>query len=244
MTPPAASAWRVAIADDEPPARRTLRLLIDGEADFTVVAECEDGAAALETVARERPDVVFLDIQMPALTGLDLVWSLGATAAPAIVFVTAFDQFAVRAFEAEAVDYLLKPFSDDRFRQCLARVRRALAARSRGRPGGRIIVRDGRRTLVIPWNEIDRVEAEDYYVRIYAGDRRPLVRRTLQSLVDELDPARFVRVHRSAIVNVERVREICALPSGDAEAHLCDGTTIRVSRGYRAALQSRILARS
>lgn len=238
MNAPGRGPWRVLIADDEPPARRTLGLLLAGEPDFTVSAECEDGAIALEAIARDRPDVVFLDIQMPALTGLDLVWSLGANDAPAVVFVTAFDEFAVRAFDAGAVDYLLKPFSDERFKQCLARVRRTLGERARGRLAGRIIVRDGRRTLVIPWSEIDRVEAEDYYVRIYAGDRRPLLRRSLQSLADELDPVRFARVHRSTIVNVERVRQIAALPSGDAEATLCDGTTVRVSRSYRMALQA------
>src|SRR5262249_1403303 len=150
---------------------------------------------------RDRPDIVFLDVQMRKLNGIDLAGSLRATEAPVIVFVTAYDEYAVRAFETDAIDYLLKPFSDERFSACLARVRRNLIDRAKGRITGRIVVRDGRRTLVIPWSDIDWIEAEDYCVRIHAGERKPLVRRTLQSLAAQLDAWQFVRVHRSSIVN-------------------------------------------
>jgi two-component system LytT family response regulator len=191
--------------------------------------------------------VVFLDVQMPGADGFEVVRRLEPPV-PAIVFVTAYDVYAVRAFEAQALDYLVKPFSDERFAAVFARVRetlrrrnyddlaRRLHDRERGQP---VVVRDGHRTLAIPPAEIEWLEAEDYYVRIHAGIRRPLVRRTLQSLLEALEPDGFARVHRSAVVNLAAVREVRPLSAGDGEIHLASGQVVRLSRHYRAALLTR-----
>jgi len=254
---------RVAIADDEPTARATLRLLLARHADVELVAECADGAAAVEAVRRARPDLLFLDVQMPELDGFGVLAALADEPLPAVVFVTAYDAHALRAFEVEALDYLLKPFSDERFEQSLARARRdvaehglaELARRVRGlvadggaaaRPGAprtaessgtaRLLVAGTGRTLVVDVEEVDWIEAADYCARLHVGKRAHLVRRTLADLESELDPARFVRIHRSAIVNVARVRQIRAQGKGDARVDLADGTELRLSRTYRRAL--------
>jgi two-component system, LytTR family, response regulator len=247
--------WRVVLADDEPPARDTLRLLLAGAPDFTIVAECAHGEEAIEAVRRESPDVLFLDVQMPGQDGFDVLRRLGTTSVPALVFVTAYDRYALRAFEEHALDYLLKPFSDERFADVLQRVRERLREKRQAETGRKLaalldspaprvgpqqlIVRDGGRTLVIPYDEIVWIEAEDYYVRIHARQKRTLARIPLKSLADELDD-RFVRVHRSAIVNVACVREMEPLASGDQRLLLSDGTELRVSRTYRPALEERL----
>jgi len=228
------------IVDDEPLAREALRALIEREADFVVDAECGDGFSAANTIRSHKPDLVFLDIEMPGSSGFDLLPTVGNDAVPVVVFVTAYDQYAVKAFEAHALDYLLKPFSDARFREVLARARRSLNIASPSGDRRHVVVRDGRRTLVIPWTEIDWVEAEDYYVRIHAGRDHPLVRRSLRDLMASLDPEMFVRVHRSTIVNRERVREVRSLPTGDSDITLSDGTTVRMSRTFRTALSKRL----
>ena len=261
MTP-----WRVVIVDDEPPARDTLRLLLAAHPDFVVVAECAHGEEAISAVRRESPDVLFLDVQMPGLDGFEVLRTLGPLdslrslgAGPAnpsvVVFVTAYDRYALRAFEEHALDYLLKPFSDERFTDVLQRVRERLREKRLADTGRRLaalldspvpqvgpqqlIVRDGGRTLVIPYDEILWIEAEDYYVNIHARQRSTLARIPLKNLADQLDD-RFVRVHRSAIVNVACVREIEPLASGDQRLVLSDGTELRVSRTYRAALEERL----
>jgi two-component system, LytTR family, response regulator len=233
-------AWRALIVDDEPPARRTLRLLLDAEPGVEVVGECDHGGAAVDAVRSLRPHVLFLDVQMPGLTGLDVLEDVGLDAVPVLVFVTAYDQYALRAFEAQALDYLLKPFSDERFGAVMRRVRRTLAERARGFENRRLIVRDGARTLVLPWDDIDWIEAEDYCIRIHAGAAHPLVRQSLRATLARLDASRFVRIHRSAVVNLDRVRRVHALPSGDAEVVLADGRILRASRSYRAALDTRL----
>ena len=250
MTP-----WRAMIVDDEPPALDTLRLLLSGHPDFVVVAECAHGEEAIAAVRREAPDVLFLDVQMPGLDGFAVLRNVGASKVPALVFVTAFDRYALRAFEEHALDYLLKPFSDERFAAVLQRVRERLREKRQADTGRRLaallesqaprvgpqqlIVRDSGRTLVIPYDEILWIEAEDYYVNIHARQRSTLARIPLKSLADELDD-RFVRVHRSAIVNVACVREVEPLASGDQRLELSDGTELRVSRTYRAALEERL----
>jgi two-component system LytT family response regulator len=256
MSTTAPAPWRVVIVDDEPPARDTLRLLLSSEVDFTVAAECAHGEQAIAAITRSMPDLVFLDVQMPGIDGFEVLRRVGPATIPALVFVTAYDRYALRAFETHALDYLLKPFSDERFTDVLNRVRARLRERrfadagrrltalleSSGTPAPprQLVVRDGSRTVVIPTDEIIWIEAEDYYARIHATGRRTLVRLSLKSLADELDAARFVRVHRSAIVNLACVRELEPLASGDQRLVLNDGTELRVSRTYRPALDERL----
>jgi two-component system LytT family response regulator len=248
--------WRVVVVDDEPPARDTLRLLLGRDPRFSLVTECAHGELAVAAVHAQRPDLLLLDVQMPGMDGFAVLRAIGPTAVPAIVFVTAFDRYALQAFETHALDYLLKPFSDERCAAVLDRVdarlrERSLAAtgrrlaglladrRSRTAPG-QLIVRESGRTLVIPYEDIVWIEAEDYYVRVHARGRRTLVRLTLKRLADDLDPARFLRVHRSAIVNLDCVREVEPLASGDQRLLLSDGTELRVSRTHRARLEARL----
>ncbi len=233
---------RACIADDEPPARRAIEQLLRRHADIRVVGSCGDGRTAAGIISAEAPDLVFLDVQMPGGDGFDVLGSVTA-APPVVVFVTAFDHYAVRAFEAQALDYLLKPFSDERFEQVLARARERLRTRDYDALAARLgppplVVRDGSRTHVIPVSDIEWIEAEDYYARIHAGDRRPLVRRSLASLLSALEPHGFVRVHRSAVVNLAAVRHVDTLPSGDAQVTLAGGDTVRVSRTHRPALDA------
>jgi two-component system LytT family response regulator len=253
-----AGPWRVVVVDDEPPARQTLRLLLGREKDFTLVAECGHGQEAVAAVTRERPDVLFLDVRMPGMNGFDVLREIGGAALPAVVFVTAYDQYAPQAFEQHAVEYLLKPFSDERFGDVVEHVRRrlrertyaALAARlpralaetAARQDRRRLVVRDGARTHVIPHEDIVWIEAEDYYAGIHARGRRILARESLRTLEKTLDPAIFVRVHRSAIVNTRWIKAMEPLASGDQKLILTDGTTLRVSRTHRAALM-RLLTR-
>jgi two-component system LytT family response regulator len=248
--------WRVVVVDDEPPARQTLRLLLGREKDFTLVAECGHGQEAVAAVTRERPDVLFLDVRMPGMNGFDVLRAIGGDALPAVVFVTAYDQYAPQAFEQHAVEYLLKPFSDERFGDVVEHLRRrlrertyaALAARlplalaetAARQDRRRLVVRDGARTHVIPHEDIVWIEAEDYYAGIHARGRRILARESLRTLEKTLDPAIFVRVHRSAIVNTRWIKAIEPLASGDQKLILNDGTTLRVSRTHRAALMRRL----
>jgi two-component system LytT family response regulator len=255
MSTTAPAPWRVVIVDDEPPARDTLRLLLSSEVDFTVAAECAHGEQAIAAITRSMPDLVFLDVQMPGIDGFEVLRRVGPATIPALVFVTAYDRYALRAFETHALDYLLKPFSDERFIDVLNRVRARLRERRFADAGRRLtalletggngaprqlVVRDGSRTVVIPHDDIVWIEAEDYYARIHATARRTLVRLSLKSLADELDGGRFVRVHRSAIVNLAFVREVEPLASGDQRLVLNDGTELRVSRTYRPALDERL----
>jgi two-component system, LytTR family, response regulator len=254
MTPAPVSPWRALIVDDEALARRSLKLLLDSDPAFEVVGECGDGEAAVQAVIALAPDLLLLDVEMPGLDGFGVLQALGPDAVPLVVFVTAFDQYAMRAFEAQAIDYLLKPFSDERCAEVLARARRRLRERAsaefavrlgalidrHGQAARQLVVRDGGRTLVIPWADIDWIGAEDYCIRIHARGDRPLVRKSLQAVSEGLDPAMFARVHRSTIVNVSRVRELRPLPSGDAEVTLVDGTRLRVSRSFRADFEGRL----
>jgi two-component system LytT family response regulator len=253
-----AGPWRVVVVDDEPPARQTLRLLLGREKDFTLVAECGHGQEAVAAVTRERPDVLFLDVRMPGMNGFDVLREIGGDALPAVVFVTAYDQYAPQAFEQHAVEYLLKPFSDERFGDVVEHVRRRLRERSYAALAARLpralaetaarqdrrrlVVRDGARTHVIPHEDIVWIEAEDYYAGIHARGRRILARESLRTLEKTLDPAIFVRVHRSAIVNTRWIKAMEPLASGDQKLILNDGTTLRVSRTHRAALM-RLLTR-
>jgi len=227
----------VCIVDDEPPARRALEWLLSHETDLRVVGMCGDGGAAVTMIKTHRPDLVFLDVQMPGGDGFDVLSALDRQP-PAVVFVTAFDTYAVRAFDVRATDYLVKPFSDERFALVLSRVREVLTQRPPA--AGPLVVRDGHRTYVLPCDDIEWIEAEDYYVRIHAGAQQPLVRRTLQSLLDSLEALGFIRVHRSAAVNLAHVRQVRPLPGGDAEVVLASGQIVRLSRSHRTAFHARL----
>jgi two-component system LytT family response regulator len=237
---------RVLVVDDEPLARQLVRLLLARDAEVTVVGECSgDAAAAL--VASARPDILFLDVQMPEVDGFALLEQLGP-ACPVVVFLTAYDRYAVRAFDVHAVDYLLKPVDDARFAAALARAKTAARARPAGaaderisallrdhaRHARRFLVRTRDRTIVVDASAIDWIEAADYYVSLHVGGRAHLLRETMAELEQRLDPDRFLRVHRSAIVNLERVREIHPLFRGDCELLLESGARVRLSRTRRA----------
>jgi two-component system LytT family response regulator len=243
------------VVDDEPPARQTLRMLLAREKDFALVAECGHGGEAVAAVAAWRPDVLFLDVRMPGLDGFAVLRELGADAVPAVVFVTAYDRYAAQAFEQHAVEYLLKPFTDERFADVVDHVRRRLRERALATLGERLpdllagavrgdrrqlVVRDGSRTCVIAEADITWIEAEDYYVGIHANGRRVLARESLKAIEDRLDPATFARVHRSAIVNTRWIKAIEPVASGDQRLVLTDGTVLRVSRTHRAALMRRL----
>jgi len=238
---------RVLIADDETVARRRIRRLLAPEADMVVAGECADGAAAVNAIATDSPDLVFLDVQMPELDGFGVLRAIDPAALPAIVFVTAFDRYALRAFDVHAIDYLLKPFTPERFRLALdrarARIRRAdvdpglasLAATLRRPPRylSRVPVRSKGRIVLVDLSTVDWIEAADNYVRLHAGRREFLLRETLAGLEKRLDPERFARIHRSAIVQVDRIHELHPASHGDMDVVLKDGTVLTLSRTWR-----------
>jgi len=253
------SELRVLVADDEAPARRVLSRLLCAHDDVRVVAECADGLAAVEGIRNGRPQLVFLDVKMPELDGFEVIERVGVEAMPPVVFVTAFDEFAIRAFDVHALDYLVKPFSDARFEFMLARARRrlvemhaprlaaelrALLDVRRRAPKGpalleRFLVKLGNRTSVIAAAEVDWIEAQDYYVTLHVGGAGHLHRQPIRSLEEELDPVAFVRIDRSAIVNLARVREL-RRRDGRWTVLLADGTELPVSRRRRELLLLRL----
>ena len=246
---------RALVVDDEPLARQTVRLLLDRTDDVTCAWEAADGRSAVDAIRAHRPDVVFLDVQMPHLDGFGVVDAIGPEAMPATVFVTAFDQHALRAFDAAAVDYLVKPYDDARFARALDRARalaapgadgladrlRALLADAAPEPTPceRLLVREGTRLTVVRTEAVDWAEAAGDYVALHVGPRTHLVRETLSALAERLEPA-FARVHRSAIVRVDRIRDVRLTPAGDARVFLRDGTEIRASRRYWKGLEARL----
>ena len=246
---------RVLIVDDEPIARRGIRHHLGAETDVEVVGECGDGAAAVAAIAELAPDLVFLDVEMPQLGGFDVVEAVGAAAMPEVIFVTAFDRYAVRAFDVHAVDYVLKPIDRERFRAAVDRARERLA-RSREsaaeriaaaleelgrapvpRRARRLAIKSDGRVRLVDIDAVDRVEAAGNYVEVHSGSQARLLRETLSSLEGRLDPERFVRVSRSALVNIERVREIRPMFHGDFVVVLRDGAEIPGSRRYREGLE-------
>lgn len=247
---------RLVIVDDEPLARKTLRLLARRDREVVVAAECRNGEEAVESIREHRPDVVFLDVQMPGLDGFGVLERLGEEP-PLIVFVTAYDQYAIRAFEVHAIDYLLKPFTDERFEKALARAKDAvqhrpgearekmakLAADHRGGPARRFMVRSAGRVVFLKAEEIDWIEAADYYARLHVAGGSHLIRESMNDLEAALDPEAFVRIHRSAIVNLDRVREMRPLFRGELVVVLNDGTQLRMSRSRREELESRFRRR-
>jgi two-component system LytT family response regulator len=235
---------RAVVVDDEALARDRLRRLLAAHADVAIVAECGDGRAAIAAVRDHRPDLLLLDVQMPEVDGFAVLAAIGADAVPALVFVTAYDRHAVRAFEAEAIDYLVKPFDAARLARALDRVRRRdgeLRARLDAllaRPPARLPVRVGERIELLDVDEVDYVVAEGNYVAVHARGRAHLVRDTLSAMARRLDPRRFVRIHRSRIVRVDRVRAIEPLFHGEYCLTLADGTRLTSARSYREPLRA------
>jgi two-component system, LytTR family, response regulator len=259
MTESTAGQWRCVIVDDEPLARQTLRLLVARVHDFAVIRECAHGAEAIDVIRDERPDVLFLDVQMPEVDGFDVLRRVDSRSVGLVVFVTAYDRYALDAFEQHAFDYLLKPFSDERFVDVMNRVRTRLRERSQAMIAGKLsellaqhagrgprtlVIRDAGRTMVIPHDEIVWIEAEDYCSRLHLRTASVLVRESLRSLGESLLPGRFIRVHRSAIANIDAVRAIEPVTSGDQRLTLSDGTTLRVSRTHRADVLAAVNRRS
>ncbi len=253
MTAKSGTGIRALIVDDEPIAREGLRDLLSSEADISVVGEAGDGLTAAEEILSKKPDVVFLDIQMPEVDGFAVVEAVGPGEMPPVVFVTAFDEYAVKAFEVHALDYLLKPVDPDRFRGTLERVRRRINAGEggtpdagllralRGLPGSgaypsRILVRSPEKIIVVDTASIEWITAEGDYVRMRWKGATLTTRSTMTAMEGRLDPARFARIHRSAIVNVSLIRELRPAFTGDHALLLNDGTRFTLSRMYRARL--------
>jgi len=233
------------IVDDEPLARSNLLVLLRRDPEIEVVAQCGSGIEALDEIRKSKPDLVFLDVQMPECDGFDVLEQLGADQPRAIVFVTAYDQYALRAFEAGALDYLLKPFDNARFERALQRAKQNLQGdRPSPHKPERIIVKSAGQVLFVRHAEIDWVEAADYYSCLHVGNRTHLVRRSMADLENQLDPATFCRVHRSAIVNLNRVAGLQTGAEGESEVLLHNGEKLRLSRRYRAQLQERLGLRS
>lgn len=239
---------RVLIADDEPLARGGVRARLAGHADITLVGECTDGPSALAALHAQAPDLLFLDVQMPGLSGLDVLEALPPERRPLTVLLTAYEQFALRAFGLRALDYLLKPIDEERFADALDRARQALALR-RGETQmrtspyvTRFQVRLGQRVRLVRADEIDWIEAQGDYAGLHVGAQLHLLREPLQRLAGRLDPAQFVRIHRSTIVRLDRVAEMQALSNRDHLLRLRDGTVLRASRTYVDALRAALLA--
>jgi len=242
---------RAVIADDEAPAREKLERWVAEQPDMTVAGTAEDGLSAARHIERLRPDVAFLDVQMPTLSGLQVAAQLEPSSAPLIVFVTAFDEHAVKAFDLNAVDYLLKPYDLDRFARTVQRVRERLHAHESGatavavgRAGApsceRLLVPDGERLQLIDAASIEWLEADDNYVHVHTAARNYLLRRTLQDLLSQLGEQRFVRIHKSTAVNLGSIGSLTPLFKGDYEIQLHNGRALRLSRRYREAFFARI----
>jgi two-component system LytT family response regulator len=242
---------RILIADDESPARDKLQRWLGELSDIEVVARAEDGLQAAASIEELRPDVVFLDIQMPGLNGLEVAAQLEQETAPLIVFVTAYDEHAVKAFDLNAIDYLLKPYDKERLLKAVTRVRdrsgdrqaRAPAvATARAQTGSseRLLVPEGERLQLIDSSSIDWLEADDNYVHVHTAKRKYLLRRTLQDLLVQLGEQRFARIHKSAAVNIAAVASLTPLFKGDYEVSLRNGVALRLSRRYKDALFARM----
>jgi two-component system LytT family response regulator len=250
-------AIRVAIADDEPLARERLRSLLAGRERYTIVAECNDGVDAVAALSEHDIDLLFLDVQMPGLDGFQILAEPGTAPLPIIVFVTAFSDYALRAFDVSALDYLLKPFDRERFEETLTRVEERLAGRQRTEISdelrdflhrlstttapahvSRFPVRANGEIYFVRVEDIDWIDAEGNYVALHAAGRRHLVRDTIKSLEHRLDPAKFLRVHRSAIINVDRLRKLQPYFHGEYVITLQDGTTLTSSRTYSERLRA------
>jgi two-component system, LytTR family, response regulator len=243
---------KVVIVDDEPIAREGIRVQLARYPEARIVAECGDGFQAVTAIDKFKPDLLFLDVQMPGMDGFEVLQALDLKHLPAVVFVTAYDRYALQAFEVSAIDYLLKPFNDERFERAFQRVwaqienanvrsiddslQKLIAATRAQRYLQRVVVKTSGRIFFLSVNEIDWIEAADNYVSIHAGTQAHLVRDTLSALEAKLDPGHFVRLRRSAIVNIDRIKELHPLFKGEFEVLMKSGARLRTSRRYRKKL--------
>ncbi len=247
------SPIRTLIVDDEPLGRERLRMLLQDDPEVLLVGECKDGNEAVAAIEAQQPDLVFLDVQMPELDGLGVIRTIGVEHMPAVIFVTAYDEYAVHAFEVHALDYLLKPFDVERFAEAFQRAVELIRHRQKTdldrrlarllddlQPAAkgleRLMIKTQQRIYFIRTDEVDWIEAAGNYVRLHVGGKTHLLRQTMNALERQLDPDRFLRIHRSTIVNVDRVRDLHRMFNGEYEVRLYDGTTLTLSRGYRSQL--------
>ena len=254
------------IVDDEPLARRNLRLLLEQDPQIEIIGECRNGKEAVKAIETSRPDLIFLDIQMPEMDGFDVVEQVGTELLQAIVFVTAFDQYALKAFEVHALDYLLKPYDDVRFQQALQRAKSQIETReitkvskrlialleeresrketaSHARPYlTRLMIKLANRVVLLKVDDIDWIEADGNYAKLHVGNKAHLLREKMLDLEAQLDPQKFVRIHRSIIVNLERIKELHPHFNGDYIVVLEDGRQLKLSRSRRENLEARLKA--
>jgi two-component system LytT family response regulator len=245
--------YRVLIVDDEPLARKRIRRMLANEPDMSIVGEAADGLSAVSAINQLNPDLVFLDVQMPEMNGFEVIRAAGPRRLPALIFVTAYDSYALQAFETEALDYVLKPFDSLRFRESLQRARRRLGDQDRDRFSDqirklaerfgeepkylhRLAVRIEDRTLLLGVSEVDWLEAAGNYVCVHVGKQNHIVRDSLSHFEERLDPAHFARIHRSMVVNLDKIRELRPHWHGDYKIILHSGETLDLSRRYREAL--------
>jgi two-component system, LytTR family, response regulator len=234
------------VVDDESWARRNLTVLLRRDPDIGSVAECESGLEAVEEIRKSKPDLVFLDVQMPECGGFDVLELLGSDLPPTIIFVTAYDEYALRAFEAGALDYLLKPFDDARFSRALNRAKEKLAhyLPPQPRAAERLVVRTQGQVLFLSVADIDWIEAAGYYACLHVGTDTHILRRSLSELEQDLGDEKFIRIHRSIVVNLDRIRGLELQTSGEYEVVLKSKVRLRLSRRYRKRLQDRMGALS
>jgi two-component system, LytTR family, response regulator len=248
---------KVLVVDDEPLARERLTTLLSQEPDVELVGPARDGEEAITAIHDDSPDLVFLDVQMPQMNGFDVIEAVGSDKMPLVIFVTAYDQHALKAFQVRALDYLLKPFDRERFTDALQRARKQLERDETGDLGrrllalvkdlrrdqprsDRLVVKSGGRLFFLRTDEIDWVEAAGNYVRLHVGPASHLLRETMNAIEGRLDPEKFFRIHRSRIVNMERIQELQPWLNGEYAVLLRTGTRLTLSRGYREKLQDRL----
>jgi two-component system, LytTR family, response regulator len=248
---------RALVADDEPLARERLTSLLSSEPDVEVIGQARDGEEAVTAIHDRSPDLVFLDVQMPQMSGFEVIEAVGSERMPLVIFVTAYDQHALRAFQVRALDYLLKPFDRERFTESLQRARKQLEREETGDLGrrllalvkdlrrdqprsDRLVVKSGGRLFFLRTDEIDWVEAAGNYVRLHVGTTSHLLRETMNAIEGRLDPEKFFRIHRCRIVNMERIQELQPWLNGEYAVLLRTGTRLTLSRGYREKLQDRL----
>lgn len=245
---------RVLLVDDEPLAREMIREMLKDDSQAEVVAECVNGREAIEAIQEHSPDLIFLDVQMPEIGGFDVLEALKSVHMPHVIFVTAYDQYAVRAFEVHALDYLLKPFDRERFESAWRRASSHILATRNGEMDQRIlaileelkagskylerlVIKSGGRVFFLDTDDIDWIEAEGNYVSVHTGKKSHLLRETISSLESQLDPKKFLRIHRSSIVKIDRIKELQPWFHGEYRVILLDGTQLTLSRNYRENLQ-------
>lgn len=254
MSPDDATKIRALIVDDEPLARTNIAVLLRTDPEIGIVGECGSGTEAIGEIRIGKPDLLFLDVQMPECDGFDVLELIGKDLPPAVVFVTAYDQYALRAFEAGALDYLLKPFDNARFELALGRAKQRIrdgnrsekhrTEKDRPRQLERVVIKSPGEVSFVNISDIDWIEAADYYACLHVGSKSHLLRRSLAELEEDLDPGIFCRVHRSSIVNLKRVRGLKINQDGEYDVLLDHGARVRLSRRYRKQLQERMGLRS